>query len=101
MNWHGMRNGKLLASLYLVAFPVMVVGLVALLASQLAGQNVLPVVAGALFVGGQLVITGLAFTLRAAVPAGSLKPGKDPRGIAWNRLTLGRELSGAWRAVRG
>ncbi|NIK57079.1 hypothetical protein [Kribbella shirazensis] len=96
-----MRNGKLLAGLYLVAFPVTVVGLVALLASQLAGQNLLPGVAVGLFVGGSLVIAGLSYALRAAVPAGSVKAGKDARVVAWNRLALGRELPGAWRAVRG
>ncbi|WP_350281459.1 hypothetical protein [Kribbella sp. HUAS MG21] len=99
MDWSGVPNRKLLAGLYLVAFPAMVAGLVALLVSQLTGQSLLPVVAGILFVGGQLVIVGLAHTLRAAVPAGSTKG--DPRGVAWNRLTLGRELPGAWRVVRG
>jgi hypothetical protein len=101
MNWNGTRNGKLLASLYLIAFPAMVIGLVTLLASQLTGQNLLPVVAVVLFVGGQLVITGLSLAVRAGVPAGTAKVGRDPRGIAWNRLTLGRELPGAWRALRG
>jgi hypothetical protein len=101
MNWSGVPNGRLFAGLYLIAFPAMVVGLVALVASQLTGQDLLPVVAGVLFIGGQLVITGLSLALRAGVPASSAKVGRDPRGIAWNRLTLGRELPGAWRALRG
>lgn len=100
MNWSEVPNGRLFAGLYLIAFAAMVVGLVALLVTQVTGQELLPVaVLGGLFVGGQLVIVGLSHALRAAVPAGS--PQRDPRGAAWNRLTLGRELSGAWRALRG
>jgi len=101
MNWAGTHHGRLLASLYLIAFPAMIIGLVLLLGSQLTGRDLLTGLSLVLLIGGQLVITGLSLALRDAVPAGSVKAGRDPRGFIWNRLSLGRELPSAWRLVRG
>jgi protein-S-isoprenylcysteine O-methyltransferase Ste14 len=101
MTWPEGVWGRALAAVYLVAFVAMVVGLVQVLGSQLTGHDLLTWLGVVLFVAGQLAITGLARLLSNAVPASSTGQRRDPRGVAWNRLTLGRELAGAWRVVRG
>ncbi|WP_371404578.1 hypothetical protein OHA10_02710 [Kribbella sp. NBC_00662] len=101
MTWPEGSRGRALAAAYLVAWAVMVIGIVLVLGSQLSGRDLLVWPASAMAVAGQLVITGLARLLRDAVPATSVRGRTDPRAVAWNRLSLGRELPGAWRVVRG
>jgi hypothetical protein len=101
MTWPEGTRGRAFAAAYLVAFAVMVVGIALVLGSQLSGRDLLVWPAAAMAVAGQLIITGLARLLRDAVPASLTKGRADPRSVAWNRMSLGRELPSAWRAVRG
>lgn len=100
MNWTGVRRARQLAIGYLIAFPAMVTGIVLVLVSQATGRQQLSIPGAVLFVGGQLVITGLSFALRDVAP---VRPGgrqRDPRAAAWNRLSSGLELMPAWRFAR-
>ncbi|TCO48270.1 hypothetical protein EV646_10487 [Kribbella antiqua] len=94
MDWSAGRNGRVLAGVYLAGFTASLIGLVWTLVNQLTGGGgSQEVVGGVLFVGGQLVIYGLV--------RGLMQPGgRRDAGRLWNRLVLGRELVGAWRALR-
>lgn len=101
MNWGGLRNGKLLASVYLIAFPMTVIGLVLTLVAQWTGiESLAPSFGVLLFVVGALTLTTLSWLLRDLVPARTGGYATD-RGRAWNRLVLGRELAAAWRVLKG
>ncbi|MFI7063955.1 hypothetical protein ACIBL3_23415 [Kribbella sp. NPDC050124] len=97
MDWSGVRP---LAGAYLGSWVSLLAGVVWTLINQLAtgagGSQV--VVAGVLFVAGLVGVTGVAYVLRNRVPAGTAQRNNYQR--AWQRLALGRELPGAWRAVR-
>ena len=102
MDWPAGRNGRVLAGTYVVAFVAMVAGIAWTLYNQATGGTGAQVVVGVcLFAVGQLLITLLAFGLRTQAP---LSPGKGrPSGyqVLWHRLSLGRELASACRALRG
>lgn len=96
MDWSGARP---LAGAYVGSWVSGLAGLVWTLVNQLASTGgPQAVVAAVLFVAGLLGITGVAYALRDRVPAGTAQGNNYQR--SWNRLALGRELPGAWRAVR-
>jgi predicted membrane channel-forming protein YqfA (hemolysin III family) len=102
MDWGGVRNAKLVAGGYLVAFAAMVIGLVILVPSLgTGGGNPVRITGIVLFAASQLILFWLSIVLRTAMPArrSRLSP-PDRRGAAWNRLALGLELTRAWRVVR-
>lgn len=101
MNWGGVRNGRLLAGAYLIAFPALVTGVLLTLLTQWIGVDSSARGFGiVLFAVGALTITSLSRVLQDQVPARTGGYAKDHRR-AWNRLATGRELPGAWRAVKG
>jgi hypothetical protein len=101
MNWPTEHQGRRLARLYLVAFMAMLIGVVWTLYNQATSRDGTPAFIGAgLFVVGQLALFALALKLQAGLPG---KPGRGPSRyqLAWQRLTLGRELPTALRLARG
>jgi hypothetical protein len=101
MNWGGVRNGRLLAGLYLAAFTATATGIVWILILQLTGSDTTVVAAAILFVAGGLTITALALGLRNQAPESKNRLTKNATGYQrnYNRLALGLELPGAWRVV--
>ncbi|MGW1342308.1 hypothetical protein ACWCOV_14780 [Kribbella sp. NPDC002412] len=97
MDWSGVRP---LAGAYVGSWVSLLAGVVWTLVNQLATGTDGPqtVAAGVLFVAGLAGVTGLAYVLRNRIPAGTAQGNNYQR--AWHRLALGRELPGAWRAVR-
>lgn len=90
-----------MAGVYLVAFPVMVIGLVLTLITQWTGIDTVARGFGlAMFPVGGLTINAVSRLLQDRVPAQTGGFRKD-RGRAWNRLVLGRELPAAWRVLKG
>ncbi|GAA3110708.1 hypothetical protein JOF29_001328 [Kribbella aluminosa] len=100
MNWGGVRRARQLAVAYLIAFPATVAGIVLVLTAQATGHQQLTMPGGVLFVAGQLVINALSFALREVVPLRAGGQQRDGRALAWNRMSLGLEMAGAWRFVR-
>lgn len=100
-----MRNGKLVAGTYLIAFVAQVAGIVLTLIMQWTGAGGLVQGAGIfLFCLGGLGVGGLALGLRRRVRAATSRfAGKNVTGYqhAWQRLALGLEVRGAWNAVKG
>jgi hypothetical protein len=103
MNWGEVRNGRLLAGVYMTAFAMLVAGVLWLLILQWTGSETTVVPAGILFFGGAFTITGMAVGLRNRAPAPKNRLTKNATGYQrmYHRLALGLELPGAWRAVRG
>jgi hypothetical protein len=102
MNWREVRNGRLLAGVYLTAFAMLVAGVLWLLILQWTSETAV-VPAGILFLGGGFTIIGMAVGLRNRAPALKNRLTKSATGYQrmYHRLALGLELPGAWRAVRG
>jgi hypothetical protein len=99
MDWGGVRNSRLLAGLYLVAFVSMYVGVGwVLIAQWTGGQTIVGAIA---FFAGLLGIFGLAWGLRNRVtrPPGRLTAKASNHQRAYQRLALGIELPPAWRAL--
>jgi hypothetical protein len=99
MDWSGVRNRRLLAGLYLVAFVSTYVGVVLVLIAQWTSS---PTIVGAVaFFGGLLGIAGLALGLRNRVTRqpGRLTAKASNHQRAYQRLALGIELPQAWRAL--
>jgi hypothetical protein len=102
MDWPGGRNGRLLAGTYVVAFAAMVLGIAWTLYNQATGGGGSQVIVGAcLFLAGQLLISLLAFALRARAPLTQGKGRPSGYQVLWHRLSLGRELPAASRVLRG
>ncbi|MEU4287990.1 hypothetical protein AB0E63_07195 [Kribbella sp. NPDC026596] len=103
MNWPAGVLGRALAAVYLVACPVLYVGVVWTLIGQLTGDGTPQTPAIVLFLVGALLIIGLSFVLGRWVPERRNKLTKNMRGsqLAYFRLGLGFELWRAWRVVRG
>ncbi|MFI5710284.1 hypothetical protein [Kribbella sp. NPDC051620] len=101
MNWPAGRKGQVFAGTYVVAFVAMVVGIAWTLYNQATSGTGSQVIIGAcLFLAGQLLITLLAFGLRARAPLGQGKSRPSGYQLLWHRLSLGRELPSAVRALR-
>jgi hypothetical protein len=100
MDWSGIRNSRLVAGLYLVAFAGLYGGVACVLAAQWTGQQRLAL-GGFVFVGGLITIFVLAWALRGRVPAraGRLTARASNHTRAYQRLTLGVELGRAWRVL--
>jgi hypothetical protein len=105
MDWTGGRNEQILAGVYLASWVSWLIGVVWTLISQLTAglEFPQPVIAGALFFGGVVGMTALAYLLRNRVPrqAGRFMAKATNYQRAWYRLTLGIELPRAWRALTG
>ncbi|RZU18872.1 hypothetical protein EV645_1072 [Kribbella rubisoli] len=103
MNWGEVRNGRLLAGLYLAAFTMVVAGVIWILILQWSGSDATIVAATILFLAGGLTIIALAVGLRARAAPPKNRLTKDTTGYQrlYHRFALGLELPGAWRAVRG
>jgi hypothetical protein len=102
MNWGAVRNGRLVAGLYLVAFASLYGGVACVLIANWAGQTRLAA-GGFAFIGGLLGIFAMSWGLRNRVPD---KPGRFTARAsnstrAYQRLASGLELRGAWRRVTG
>jgi hypothetical protein len=90
------------AGTYVVAFVAMVAGIAWTLYNQATGGEGSQVIVGAcVFLAGQLLITLLAFGLRARAPLSQGKGRQSGYQVLWNRLSLGRELASAGRVLRG
>jgi len=102
MNWGVVRNGRLLAGLYLAAFTSACLGILWILVLQWTASAGTIVVATVLFVAGGLTIIGLAVALRSQAPEPKSRLTKNTTGYQrlYHRLALGMELRGAWQAVR-
>jgi hypothetical protein len=103
MNWGEVRNGRLLAGLYLAAYTMLVAGVVWILILQWSGSDATIVAASILFFAGGLTIVGLAVGLRGRAAAPKTRLTKNTTGYQrlYHRFALGLEVPGAWRAVRG
>ena len=103
MDWGEGRYERVLAGVYLISWATWLAGVVWTLISQLDEGAVPPepFVAGALFVGGALGFSGVAYLLRDRVPkqAGRLTASATNFQRAWHRLALGLELARAWQSV--
>ena len=91
-----------MAGTYVVAFIAMVAGIGWTLYNQATGgRGSQVIVGGCVFLASQLLITLLAFGLRARAPLSQGKSQPSGYQALWHRLTLGRELASASRALRG
>ncbi|WP_329481353.1 hypothetical protein OG555_04240 [Kribbella sp. NBC_01484] len=102
MNWAGVRNGRLVAGLYLIAFVSLYGGVVCVVLGNWTGQTRLTL-GGFAFIGGLLGIFALSWGLQNRVPD---KPGRFTARAsnstrAYQRLASGVELRGAWRTLTG
>jgi hypothetical protein len=89
-----------LAGTYVVGFVAMVAGIAWTLYNQATGGSGPQVIVGAcLFLAGQLLITLLAFGLRARAPLSQGKGRPTGYQVLWHRLSLGRELASAGRVL--
>jgi uncharacterized membrane protein YiaA len=102
MDWGGVRNGRVLAGLYLVAFVSLYGGVACVLIGQWTGQAPLAL-GGFLFAGGLLGIFALAWGLRNRVPqqAGRFTAKASNTQLAYHRLALGLEVRQAWHVLKG
>lgn len=100
MKWPAGARWRRAALIYLIAFAVMMVGLVFVLIGQAMSVRDWQSTTGiVLFVVGQLVITSIAFASRrySGEPIG---PGWAGYHHSWTRLSSGRAISEAVLAVR-
>jgi hypothetical protein len=103
MDWGAVRNGKLLAAVYLIALVMLYAGVLWLLIQQWTGTESMGLAAPILFFGGGLAIIALAVALRRRIPVRTTGLTKSMTGHqrAYYRLSLGLEVPGAWRAIKG
>jgi hypothetical protein len=102
MDWPVGVTGRILAAVYLIAFPATYAGVVWTLVDQWTGNDIALNGAWILFLVGALLIIALSIVLRRRVPerANRLTKGMTGHQRAYHRLALGLELARAWRALR-
>jgi RsiW-degrading membrane proteinase PrsW (M82 family) len=101
MDWPVGVIGRILAAVYLVAFPATYAGVVWTFIDQWRGDDMTLNGATILFLAGALLIMALSVVLRHRVPE---RPNRLTKGMsgdqrAYHRLALGLELARAWRAL--
>ncbi|WP_344156840.1 hypothetical protein [Kribbella yunnanensis] len=92
MDWARVANGRLLAAAYVVGFVAWLVGVVLILVGQFTGGSIVGTVVGiGFFAVGQALISVVAFAVRGSFQSSFSQ--------AWQRLSMGLELSSAARAL--
>ncbi|GAA1129318.1 hypothetical protein GCM10009630_29030 [Kribbella jejuensis] len=102
MDWTGIRGGRVLAGVYLLAFVGLYGGPGCDILAQWTGPPQLAV-GGFVFVGSIIAMVVLSSALRSRVPAPAGWPAARSSNTtrAYRRLTLGAELGRAWRVLLG
>ena len=99
MDWARVPNARVLAAAYAVGFVAWLIGVVLILFGQFAGGAIAGTVVGiALFAVGQALISIVAFSLRKNFQTSTATSSFSQ---AWQRLSMGLELSPAVRLLLG
>ncbi|HEY0471045.1 MAG TPA: hypothetical protein VGD34_05250 [Kribbella sp.] len=100
MDWSKEPRARLLAAAYVAGFVLWLAGVLWILYNQATGGSAALMTVGiVLFALGQLVITTLAFILRARFPGKLGTNSPDGFQRAWQRLSAGLELPPALRLL--
>ncbi|GAA1660353.1 hypothetical protein GCM10009744_62440 [Kribbella alba] len=100
MDWSEAPRSRLLAAAYLAGFALWLAGVLWILYNEATGGSAARMTVGiVLFALGQLIITILAFALRARFPGKLGTNSPDGFSRAWQRLSAGLELPPALRLL--